>query len=323
LTELAIGLGDAMPLSDTLIKIILLATGLLLPLLGLVVAPRVVQVLAGDLRLPRIVHYVAIAGLGMALWLRQAEQLALLEMPQTWLLFGLLVLCLVYAAIFAIVTNNIEDLAADRITNPDRPLVRGLIPTRTYLWAGICCQCVALGLSFAADVRMGWGIVAVSAGYWVYSCRPLRLKRVPILSKLLIGFNSLSVAVCGYALAGGHWLQFPMAWLAFILIPLSLAANFVDLKDTEGDRATGIATLPVLMGEPTARHLIAAATIATYVWGAVLLGIAWVYPLNAVGAALHVYFLYRKPYDERWVFLILIGALLGLDFLLFFSPNVF
>ncbi len=167
------------------------------------------------------------------------------------------------------------------------------------------------------------GILAVSVGYFVYSCRPMRLKRVPILSKLIIGFNFLSVAVCGYALAGGDWRAFPLDWLAFILVPFSLAANFIDLKDTEGDRAQGVATLPVLLGESLARHLIAAATVATYLMGALLLDIAWVYPLNFAGAALHVYLLYRRPYDERFVFLVLMGALFGLDGFLLIGGNVF
>ncbi len=302
---------------------LLLMTGLALPAVVAIWFRELVHVLLSDLRLPRILMYVALAGMGMALWLRLPAHHALLDGAGLWLRFALLALCLSYAAVFAIITNNIEDLEADRISNPHRPLVQGRVGLRAYLWAGISGECVALALAFAADVRMGWGIFAISAGYYVYSCRPLRLKRVPILSKALIGFNSLSVAVCGYALAGGNWLEFPLSWLFFILIPLSLAANFVDLKDTAGDRAQGVATLPVLLGEATARHFIAAATLATYGMGALLLDIGWVYPLNVAGAGLHVYFLYRKPYDERWVFLILMGALVGLDGFLFWSEAVF
>ncbi len=301
----------------------LILAGILLPVLAYPFFPVMVRVLLGDLRIPRILHYVALSGLGMALWLREEAHRPQLWQAGTWLKFAVLVICLVYAAVFAIVINNIEDLDADRISNPGRPLVLGRVAMRPYLWAGICCECVALALAFAASVGMGWGILAISAGYFVYSARPMRLKRVPILSKLLIGFNSLCVAVCGYALAGGEWLQFPMAWLLFILIPLSLSANFVDLKDTAGDRLQGVATLPVLLGEAWARHVIAAATLATYLVGAVLLDIAWVYPLNVVGAALHIYFLYRKPYDERWIFAILMAALFGLDFFLFLSENNF
>jgi 4-hydroxybenzoate polyprenyltransferase len=297
---------------------VLFLLALAFPVLCYLLWPSVTRVILSDLRLPRILHYVALAGLGAALWLREEERRgAIFQDTTLWMRFGLLVVCLTYAAIFAIVTNNLEDLEADRISNRGRPLVQGRVDARRYLIAGIACELVALALAFAADARMGAGILAISAGYYVYSCRPLRLKRVPILSKLLIGFNSLCVAVCGYALAGADWRAFPMAWLLFIMLPLSLAANFVDLKDTAGDRVQGVATLPVLLGESLARHLIAAATFTTYLMGAILLGIAWVYPLNLLGAGLHIYFLYRKPYDERWVFLILVGAMFALDILLF------
>ena len=300
-----------------------IGTGMLFPLLAFAVWPSVTRALLGDMRVPRIVHYIALAGLGAALWLRIDGHQASLLIAEFWLRMGLLVICLSYAAIFAIVTNNLADLQADRISNPHRPLVSGIVDARVYLRAGIVCECVALGLAYAADARMGAGILAISVGYFIYSCRPLRLKRIPIVSKLLIGINSLCVAVCGYALSGGFWLDFPNIWAFFILVPLSLSANFVDLKDTAGDQAQGVATLPVLLGEANARHLIAAATFATYLMGAILLDLSWAYPLNVVMAGLHVYFLYRKPYDERWVFLILIGALGGLDLFLFWSKAVF
>jgi 4-hydroxybenzoate polyprenyltransferase len=298
---------------------VLILQGLLFPVLCLALWPGVTRAILGDLRLPRVLHYVVLAGLGAALWLRVDDRrMAIFQDIELWMRFGLLVLCLLYAAVFAIVTNNLEDLEADRISNRGRPLVQGRVDARSYLLAGIACEVVALVLAFAAGWQMGFGILAISVGYFVYSCRPLRLKRIPILSKMLIGFNSLCVAVCGYALAGGDWRAFPLIWLIFILGPLSLAANFVDLKDTAGDRAQGVATLPVLLGEPLARHLIAAATLATYFMGALLLDILWVYPLNIMGAGMHVFFLYRKPYDERWVFLILVSALAAMDLFLFF-----
>ncbi len=52
--------------------------------------------------------------------------------------------------------------------------------------------------------------------------------------------NGWMVTVCGYALAGGEWSTFPWIWSIFIFVPLSLAANFIDLKDIAGDKATGL-----------------------------------------------------------------------------------
>jgi 4-hydroxybenzoate polyprenyltransferase len=299
------------------------AVAILLPLIAAGIFPKLMRLLWADLRIPRILHYALLGAFGMALWLRHPAHLASSNLTEVLLRWSLLASCLSYAAIFAIITNNIEDLEADRITNPGRPLVLGLIDTKSYLLAGIVAEIIALGLAFAANSQLGLGILAISLGYFVYSCRPTRLKRVPILSKMIIGFNSFCVALAGFVWAGGEWQHFPWIWAVFILAPLSLAANFIDLKDTEGDRLQGIATLPVLLGESLARHLIALATLATYVMGAILLNIAWLYPLNLLGAGLHIYFLYRKPYQEGWIFLILMAALSGLVGFLFLSEAVF
>lgn len=309
---------------------LLLLTGIFLPVaIGMTVAPVLTRAMLGDLRVPRILHYVALGGIGWMLYLRQ-ELPATLPAPlpglHEALVFAVFVVSLSYAAVAAIVTNNLEDLGADRISNPHRPLAQGTVAPRPYLIAGICCQAIALVVAGVCDLHMFWGVLGISAGYFIYSCRPLRLKRIPILSKALIGLNSWLVAACGFALAGGDPTAFPMWWGIWIIGPMSLAANFVDLKDTEGDRATGVWTLPVLLGESYARHAIAIATLGSYGMAAWLLWPIcppWVLPLNAGAAVAHVVLLYRRPYDERWVFLVYVGALYGLIFLLFFGKSLF
>jgi 4-hydroxybenzoate polyprenyltransferase len=308
----------------------LLLTGIFLPVaIGLWLAPALTRALLGDLRVPRILHYVALAGIGWMLFHRDGlgprVSVPLPSLDES-LVFAILVISLTYAAIAAIITNNLEDLAADRISNPHRPLASGAVAPRPYLVAGICCEIIALALAAACDWRMFWGVLGISAGYFVYSCRPLRLKRIPILSKALIGLNSWLVAGCGFTLAGGDPMEFPMWWSVWIIGPMSLAANFVDLKDTAGDGATRVWTLPVLLGESRARHVIALATLLSYGMAARLLWPIcppWVLPLNVGAAAAHVFFLYRRPYDERWVFLVYVGALYGLIFLLFFGQSLF
>jgi 4-hydroxybenzoate polyprenyltransferase len=306
-------------MSETVHWLLMYGMAIALPLLGGILAPKMTQELFRDLRFPRILHYVALAAMGMALFLKEHIPYPWLATAEVYLTTGIFVFSLSYAAIFAIVTNNLEDLEADRITNQSRPLVRGTVNPKHYLWAGMVCEAWALGLAALHSWEMLIGILAISVGYFIYSCRPLRLKRVPILAKLLIGANSWMVAVTGWTLVGGNWTEFPWIWSVFILIPLSFAANFVDLKDTEGDRATGIATLPVLLGERLARHVIALATLCAYAMGGILLNIPYLYPINAVVAVAHLYFLYRKPYDERWIFLIYVGTVFGLDFFMFWS----
>lgn len=304
-------------------QLLLLSTSLLIPFAALLFSPAMTKELLKDLRILRILHYVALAGLGMSLYLRVDNRLCVYWESGNVLVFPLFIIALTYAAVFAIVSNNIEDLAADRISNPKRPLVIGAVATGPYLRAGIFCQAWALLLALLVQKEMFWGVFAISAGYFIYSCRPFRLKRIPFLAKAIIGINSLAVTVCGYVLAGGKLADFPPIWIFYILVPLALAANLVDLKDTEGDRQTGIRTLPVLWGEDKARFFVAAATMFAYAMAGFLLHISWVYPLNILVAVAHTWFLYRKPYDEKPVFLIYVAALFALDVFLFFSTTQF
>jgi len=176
---------------------------------------------------------------------------------------SLLVFSLVYAAVFAIVTNNLEDLPTDRITNLNRPLVSGKVKPKQYLWAGIFCQVwlycwlfICLSGYFGVILLHFFGMI------FSYSCRPFQPQKNSSPSlKLIIGFNSLSGRTLWMdALRWRIVIFFPLEWIFFILIPLSLAANFVDLKDTEGDKLMNVRTLPVVLGQEKARHLIAGFT---------------------------------------------------------------
>ena len=298
----------------------MIAGGILPPLVGILLQPTLTRAILGDLRFPRILYFLTLGSLGMAIRIHETGQTAMVDWAESGLEFLALLVTLSYAAVFAIVTNNLEDLEADRISNPDRPLVRGSVNKRSYLLAGVVALVLALGFAILFPILWESTLqfelllctLGISIGYYVYSCQPFRLKRVPILAKLIIGMNGWMVAVCGYALAGGEWATFPWIWSVFILLPLSLAANFIDLKDIAGDKATGVATLQVLLGERNARLLIALATLATYVMGGILLDVAWAYPLNAGAAWMHIYLLYRKPYSEKLIFPLLLASLSGL-----------
>jgi 4-hydroxybenzoate polyprenyltransferase len=293
--------------------ILLFVISILLPLVLFRFNKILIRELIRDLRWIRILHFMVMGVLGCVLYLKMSPQSFNIHIV---LLFLIFFIALIYAAVFAIVTNNIEDIEADKITNPRRPLVAGSVNPTSYFLAGIICLLFALIISLIMRLEMFFGILAISAGYYIYSCKPFRLKRIPFVSKLIIGINTFSVTVCGFVLAGGTLTEFPVIWAVFILVPLSLAANFIDLKDTEGDRVAGIKTLPVIFGERKAKIFIAICTIATYVMAGLLLNINWAYPLNAIALVFHLWFLFRKPYNEKAVFLIYISSLIALNVLL-------
>lgn len=301
---------------------ILLLISIVIPVLCFFVYPVITREIFSDLRLMRILHYIALAFFGFALYFSNQDVAPYFSQQQQWLVFPLFITALVYAAVFAIITNNIADIETDKISNTERPLIKGTVKQTPYLLAGFFCLSYALICSLLVNRTMFYSILIISAGYYIYSCKPFRLKRIPFVAKLLIGFNSLVVAVCGFVLAGGRLIDFPVTWAVFIVLPLSLAANFVDIKDTAGDGKTGIKTLPVILGERRAIHLIVFFTFCTYLMAAVIINLLWVYPLCAIMAILHIVLLYRKPYNEKPIFLIYISALFGLNIILLFNKYI-
>lgn len=295
---------------------LLLLLSCMIPAICLYTCPVITREILKDLRLIRILHYIALALLGYSLYFSASVTRSYFITPGLLLTFTLFSAALAYAAVFAIISNNIADLETDRISNIHRPLVTASVKQTPYLRAGLLCLLYALLLSLLVHPTMFYGILLISSGYYIYSCKPFRLKRIPLLAKLLIGINSLVVTVCGFMLAGGTLLSFPLVWAVFIILPLSLAANFVDLKDTKGDGETGVKTLPVILGQQKAIHIIAFFTTSTYVMAALIIGLVWVYPLCMLMAAAHIMLLYRKPYKEMPVFLVYISALFGLNIIL-------
>ena len=287
-----------------------------LPLVVLAAAqPTVCKELLRDIRPGRIVHYYLLFIFGFVCFRSTPEKLLHTDV-QTALTAIVYFFCLAYAAVFAIATNNKADLEIDKITNTERPLVRGTIETRPYLRIAVISLLFSLVLSALAHPVFLMSIVGISLIYFVYSCKPFRLKRFVFLAKMLIGINSLLAAEAGFVLAGGKWSEFPVFWLVFILVPVSLMANFIDLKDTAGDRAAGIKTLPVLFGDRRARYLIGLFTLIAYGFVLYYFQSIWITILLIFTCFIHVFLLFRQPYHEKPLFLLHNTLFLGLTSLL-------
>lgn len=274
-----------------------------------------------DLRLGRIFHYFMLFVFGFVL---QNGTFSLLEEVQAtvWIKFPLYFIVLAYAAVFAIATNNKEDLEIDKITNVNRPLVRNAVNPRKYLMVASISLLFSLVIAMLTDPVFFAAVFGISLIYYIYSCKPFKIKRFVFIAKLLIGVNSLISAVCGFLLGGGKWVDFPLFWLIFILVPVSLMANFIDLKDTAGDRQAGIKTLPVIWGEPAAKLLIALFTFSAYAYvyfyfQSLLIGL-----LLLLTVSVHIYLIFRKPYQEKPLFLLHNSLFLGLVLLLLMKPYI-
>ena len=153
--------------------------------------------------------------------------------------------------------NDWYDRHVDAINEPGRPIPSGRIPGRLGLF-------IALGwtlLSLLVARALGrWGFVAAALGLalaWAYSAPPLRLKRNGWWGN----------AACGACYEGLPWFTGAAVmaaarpeWRVIAVAALySLGAHGImtlnDFKSVEGDRATGIASLPVRLGVERASRL--------------------------------------------------------------------
>jgi 4-hydroxybenzoate polyprenyltransferase len=225
--------------------------------------PKYFKELLKDLRYLRIGHYLMMMACGFALGLYE-EGNAILKWDQR-IFFDTIItsLALVFACLFSIITNNLADLEIDKVTNRERPLIKKSIPLNYYKKIGILS--LAFSFIYAANVNFQtfYCIMLFIGNYYLYSMPPMRLKRVPVLSKLFISINSLLMLILGKFTLTGNFSITPNLAIYF-LVCITLVINFIDLKDVEGDRKAGINTIPTLLGLKVGKKIIGLFFIMSY-----------------------------------------------------------
>ena len=308
--------------------VVFLSAGLYLEMivLAFVGSRRYFCELVKDLRWLRVAHYQLIYLLGVALAATGGR--ALPDAPPP---FGLVFvpLALMPAVLFAIVTNNLADVDIDRTSNSRRPLFAPGIDHRAYARTSWLFLALTFYYACLAGVLGFLAIAFFTGSYYLYSMPPLRLKRVPLLSKLVIALNTLALLSAGYGLAGGDVRALPKSLVAYVLVAFTLAVNFIDLKDYEGDKIAGIRTLPVLLGMRRAQLLLAGAFVACYGLAYFAVDLAAVVglprPANLILllglGSVQAFLLTRRPYKELPVFAVYVGSVAALvGYVALFAP---
>ncbi len=153
--------------------------------------------------------------------------------------------------------NQIADLETDLINRPERPLPSGAL-TRRQAWLAFWLLS-ALAFAFAAMVNGAYlACVAITLPVTcAYSVEPFRTKRIPFLANATIATpRGLLLVLAGWAVGGGAMRT--EAWVLGLLMWVYIfgAATTKDFADTEGDRATGCVTLPILWGPRAAARFV-------------------------------------------------------------------
>jgi len=146
--------------------------------------------------------------------------------------------------------NDWCDREVDAINEPGRPIPSGRIPGRWGLWIALAMS----GLALVVGWQLGpWGFGATILGVlaaWAYSAEPVRLKRSGVAGPGLVGlsYETLPWFTGAAVLSAGA----PAPEIVTIALLYGVGAHGImtlnDFKALEGDRATGVNSLPVTLG---------------------------------------------------------------------------
>ena len=179
--------------------------------------------------------------------------------------------------------NDWCDRHVDAINEPDRPIPSGRVPGRWGLWVALAMTALALVMGTALGP---WGFGATVFGVlaaWAYSAEPVRLKRSGVWGPGLVGlcYEGVPWFTGAAVLSAGA-----PAWQVVVVAALyALGAHGImtlnDFKALEGDRQTGVDSLPVTLGPERAARVAC--------WVMVLPQLAVIALLDALGQSWHAW----------------------------------
>ena len=178
--------------------------------------------------------------------------------------------------------NDWCDRHVDAINQPDRPIPSGRMPGRWGLWIALAMSAGALLLALPLGT-WGWTatLVAVICA-WAYSAEPVRLKRSGVFGPGLVGlcYEGLPWFTGAAVMAAG--LPEPRVILVAALYALGAHGIMTlnDFKALEGDRATGVRSLPATLGPHRAAR-VACVVMALPQLAVIAALVAWGAPVHA------------------------------------------
>lgn len=232
----------------------------------------------------------------------------------------LIVGCSAALYLFAQVLNDRFDRRTDRINGkPNLFLTEGL-SARFVACAGGVAGLWALGAALAMGLTP-LVFPAAAAGLAVaYSTPPVRLKRLPLVSSVVLCGYWLAMTLFGFTLLPDYHLPrlFPRELLWTLAVAAPLGLQIKDLSDRAGDRAAGVWTLPSLLGPRWGGGVCVGLSALGFVLAGMWLDRPWTLATGVCFAALMVAGAWRLP--ARWVPVVGIAGYLILagEYLVFF-----
>ena len=205
------------------------------------------NILIKSLRFERMLFYSGIGIFGFILAIHQ--QVITFE-ANFFNIIGIILLVLGLASGFqsAQVINDFFDIESDRISRKRNPLLKDINKHYYLIW-GLCL----LLFSFILSLIINYSCFLLMLSYLllsvIYSVPPVRLKRIPFLSTFILAVAVILAMAMGFSLFYDNRALNEIPKTVLIPTFLSISFGFIakDIQDLNGDRNSGIITLPILL----------------------------------------------------------------------------
>lgn len=206
----------------------------------------------------------------------------------------------------SVIINDIYDFDIDQLTNPDRPLVTGIISKKEYQFISIIFAFFALSFSINISWKVG-ALVSTSLLFAVmYSVPPIRIRKHLLLGNILIGISLVISFMVGSLISNPLWIGTSTQHLIFYLL-IALFGTVMtlskDLKDIESDKKYSVKTFYTIFGKKTGKQITLVLIGVLYILPAILLHNFPLLIISSLLALVGCYLFYKKE-DERFVYII-------------------
>lgn len=222
---------------------------------------------------------------------------------------------------FAVVVNDIYDALPDKINRLNRPYSKNVLKIGDMWVVAILIAMFSLvsGLIVSEKNFAFLAILLYLLLGILYSAPPIRLKRYPIIATSVIGLASALSLFTGYVTQTTSINPSASIFLIVVFVSISLATTVKDVKDTEGDRAVGDYTLPVLLGQKQGANVAKTLLIIAYLFSAILTGTLEQFLIAAAFAILSIEIMaHTKEYYPKIILLYYIY----LVYLVYLAPKL-
>lgn len=176
--------------------------------------------------------------------------------------------------------------------------------------------------SFTVDFTTTFIILFFVFSFLMYYNPPLTLRRVPILSKILLSQSLLAIMLLGYYFSEGRLNQFPKEIILFFIIGVTFLLNFLDLKKYEFDTEQKVLTIPTLIGLNHAKLLSGIFFIVIPpLFGTILNNLIMTITLFIIGF-IDFLIIYKLEKSEKFILITTIFKMIIILFFLFTIPQL-